>query len=155
MARTVTRRTILGVLAAAPVLGAASFVWAQDGLPVLSVTEAYDALTNGALILIDVRQPREWSATGVAQGARLVDMRRTDFIAEIRAIRDLNPDTPIGFICARGVRSAQVQGWAQSAGISNVVDISEGMLGSRAGPGWLAQNLPVSPPTNDQIGASN
>jgi hypothetical protein len=30
-----------------------------------------------------------------------------------------------------------------SLGFTNVTNVSEGMLGSRAGPGWLKRNLPI------------
>ena len=31
------------------------------------------------------------------------------------------------------------------AGFSNIIDVPEGMLGSAAGPGWLAADLPTLP----------
>jgi hypothetical protein len=32
------------------------------------------------------------------------------------------------------------------AGFTGIVDVPEGMLGSSAGPGWLARDLPVVRP---------
>jgi hypothetical protein len=31
----------------------------------------------------------------------------------------------------------------ENAGFTNIIDVPEGMMGSRAGPGWLKRGLPV------------
>lgn len=150
MPRTLTRRAVLASIISAPIMGVGFYAVSGEDIPKtnLSPTEAHIAIQAGDIILIDVRQPQEWNDTGVAPGARLIDMRRTDFITQIRKLRDENPDTPIGFICARGVRSHNVSTWAAKAGIGNLIDIPEGMLGSRAGPGWLGRGLPVIHPSS-------
>ena len=53
---------------------------------------------------------------------------------------------PVALICAGGVRSALVARALANYGFSRVYDVSEGMEGSRAGPGWLARKLPLKQP---------
>ena len=150
MADLISRRTLLGAAFAAPIIGFGFAALSAEPATtqMLTASEALTAVNNDQLILVDVRQPTEWAQTGVAAGAYPIDMRRTDFIAEIHELRAANPDVPIAFICARGVRSHRVSSWAAAAGIENLVDIPEGMLGSASGPGWLARGLPVVTPVN-------
>ncbi|MEJ6396322.1 rhodanese-like domain-containing protein [Yoonia sp. 208BN28-4] len=146
------RRTmLLGVLA----VGAAGFV-AADGqnlfyaaitedFPggVLTVQEAHSKAVAGDITLVDIRRPDEWASTGSGEGAHRVDLRRDDFTDAIAALVDGNRDAPIALICARGVRSARESNRLQEAGFTNIIDVPEGMLGSRAGPGWIDSGLPL------------
>ncbi|MEM6385826.1 MAG: rhodanese-like domain-containing protein [Pseudomonadota bacterium] len=110
---------------------------------VLDPKEVWDAAGRGEVLLLDIRRPDEWAATGVAQHAVPLDMRRDDFIEALRALR--RSDTqPVAVICARGVRSARLTHQLEAAEIKPIIDIPEGMLGSRAGPGWIERGLPVS-----------
>ena len=52
---------------------------------------------------------------------------------------------PVALICATGGRSAHMRRVLATAGFTNVIDVSEGMFGSRAGPGWLKRGLPTKP----------
>ncbi len=112
---------------------------------VLTAPDAAKLLRSGELVLIDVRRPDEWASTGVAQGALASDMRRADFVQTVKQAASDNPGLPVAFICAGGVRSRWVTNALADAGLTNVADIPEGMLGSAAGPGWLARGLPVEP----------
>jgi hypothetical protein len=38
-----------------------------------------------------------------------------------------------------------------SAGFTDVLDVPEGMLGSGAGPGWIASALPLRAPTEAEL----
>jgi rhodanese-related sulfurtransferase len=112
--------------------------------PTLTPPEAFARAASGAILLIDIRRPDEWAATGVGQGARPLDMRRRDFGPALLALAGGNPATPIALICARGGRSNRLARRLADAGFAVVQDVPEGMLGSRAGPGWLARGLPVT-----------
>ena len=94
--------------------------------------------------MIDIRRPDEWRRSGVIAQANLIDMRRPDFVAALAAIRAAQPELPVAIICARGVRSARVFQALTDAGVQDLVDVPEGMLGSAAGPGWIARGLPVA-----------
>ncbi|MQQ09993.1 rhodanese-like domain-containing protein [Epibacterium sp. SM1979] len=109
----------------------------------LSVSEAYDQALNGDITLVDIRTPREWRATGVPQGGHLIDMRREDFTDALQAVVGTDKNAPVALICARGVRSARMTLRLNEAGFTNIIDVPEGMLGSKAGPGWIKTELPV------------
>lgn len=146
------RRAVLaGGLAAGlvAIAGAGSWRYAARTAPAgsagtLTPPEALAASRSGDLVLIDVRRPGEWAATGVPVGAVPIDMRRDGFAAALRAAAG-DPPRPVALICARGARSRRVAAALADAGLTGVIDVPEGMLGSEAGPGWLARGLPVGP----------
>lgn len=112
----------------------------EDGM---NVNTAYAAAIEGRITLIDIRRPDEWAATGIAQGAIPLDMRDPEFAQKLLALVP-DPNARIALICARGVRSRHLAGQLTEAGFTNIIDVPEGMLGSGAGPGWLAAGLPVT-----------
>ncbi len=129
-------------------LGIGGWLWLNptyDG-PSLSVAQAHDRAVAGEITLIDIRRPDEWAATGVGEGAVPIDMRDVDFTDQILA---LVPDrnAPVALICAAGVRSARLSNRLAEAGFTNIIDVPEGMSGSRAGPGWMASGLPTGAPS--------
>jgi rhodanese-related sulfurtransferase len=110
----------------------------------ISPDAALAGLAAGRLIMVDIRRPDEWALTGVATGATSLDMRDADFIERLDDLVDGNRAAPIALICARGVRSRRLAAKLTAMGFSGVLDVSEGMLGSAAGPGWIARKLPIS-----------
>ncbi|MCR9125880.1 MAG: rhodanese-like domain-containing protein [Rhodobacteraceae bacterium] len=153
--RRITRRALLtGTASAAALGGAGAYILllapgaggAPDGVGALSVAEAHSAARAGDILLIDIRRPDEWARTGVGAGARPLDMRRDDFIAALDRLAEGDRTRPVALICARGVRSARLAAALRAAGFERIVDVPEGMSGSRAGPGWLAAGLPVARP---------
>ncbi len=102
-------------------------------------------MQDRSLILVDIRRPDEWALTGVARGAALIDMRDEDFVKTLDRLTGGNRAAPIALICAKGVRSRRTAAKLTKAGFASVLDVSEGMLGSAAGPGWIARGLPVIP----------
>ena len=142
-----TRRAVLGV-GALGVVGVAAGGWARLSRPsfagqALSASEAHKSAMGGQIFLIDIRRPDEWQSTGVGEGAYPIDMRRKDFIAALDEVTGGDKAAPVALICARGVRSARMSNMLTEAGYTNIIDVSEGMLGSPAGPGWLQTGLPV------------
>ncbi len=125
-------------LMAIPGLGAAAVqdVWAAP--------EAAQALEDDAIVLLDVRSRPEWAETGLAAGAWPVSMHEQGFERRLFAARDIAAGRPVALICATGGRSGQLLAALNRAGYSGFVDVSEGMLGSRSGPGWIARGLPMS-----------
>lgn len=117
---------------------------APDAPPALSVEETHMRAHAGSLILIDIRRPDEWQATGIPEGAHPIDMRRDDFITALQDVTGPDRAAPIALICARGVRTARMASALIDAGFTQIIDVPEGMIGSSAGPGWLAKGLPVT-----------
>jgi rhodanese-related sulfurtransferase len=111
----------------------------------VSVERAFNGARDGDFALIDIRRPDEWARTGVGLGAIPIDMRDRDFVQQLLS-KVSDKDAPIALICARGVRSRGMTKRLTEAGFTNIIDVPEGMLGSGAGPGWLATGLPVTAP---------
>ncbi len=111
--------------------------------PTLDAETAFQRATTGDLLLVDIRQPEEWAEIGSPKGAQRLDLRSPNFLERLVALADGDTSRPIALICASGGRSARTAQALIDAGFTNVLDVSEGMLGSSAGPGWLARGLPV------------
>lgn len=109
----------------------------------VDVQTAHQLAQQGDIHLIDIRRPDEWKKTGSGEGATRLDMRRDDFIDELVALTGGDRSAPVALICARGVRSARMTNRLTAAGFTNIIDVPEGMLGSKAGPGWLKSDLPL------------
>lgn len=109
-----------------------------------SAAEAADALAQDRISLIDVRSRPEWVETGVATGSWPISMHESGFEQRLFAARDLSGDKPIALICATGGRSGRLLRALKRAGYAGFIDVSEGMLGSSVGPGWIARGLPVT-----------
>jgi len=109
----------------------------------MTAEDAYQAMQDGTLILIDVRRPEEWVQTGVAQGAWLLDMTGENFGAYLNAVLDRNPDHDVAIICRTGNRTGYLINQLQKAGIDRVIDVAEGMAGGPNGKGWLNSGLPI------------
>ena len=146
---TTTRRAALlggvGVLAGAAAFSGHWFNIAArtDGDSRITAPDALAAVEAGAITLVDIRRPDEWALTGIGRGARPLDMRRGDFEAALLELVKGDRTAPIALICARGVRSRGMAKRLAQAGFTHVIDVPEGMMGSGAGPGWIARGLPV------------
>jgi rhodanese-related sulfurtransferase len=142
---TLKRRAFLAgasaSLFAAPVLAQSTTVPGNGGR--LTPPQAHALAKSQAITLIDVRRPDEWATTGSGEGANRLDLRRKDFVAALTVLVGNDKSTPIALICARGVRSNATSKRLMKAGFTNIIDVPEGMLGSRAGPGWIKRGLPV------------
>ncbi len=111
---------------------------------VLTAPQAHEAAIAGQIALIDIRRPDEWARTGSGEGAHRLDLRRDDFVDALLDITGGETAVPVALICARGVRSARTANRLIEAGFTNIIDVPEGMLGSAAGPGWIARGLPLN-----------
>ncbi|WP_321170023.1 rhodanese-like domain-containing protein [Sedimentitalea xiamensis] len=140
------RRTLIGLLFLATAGGLSVysvFLRPTYSGASLDVAEAHRQARDGSVLLIDIRRPDEWERTGIPDGAHAIDMRRPDFSGALLAAAGHDRARAIALICARGVRSAKLGERLTAAGFENVLNVPEGMLGSSAGPGWLALGLPV------------
>ena len=133
-----TRRLALVGLLCTPALPASA-----ETPGILSATDAAAQVERGEILLLDIRSREEWVETGIAKGAWPVSMHDTSFAANLRAVLDRADGRPIALICATGGRSRFVQSALNRAGLEDILDVSEGMMGSPAGPGWLRAGLPV------------
>jgi rhodanese-related sulfurtransferase len=90
-----------------PVVLAAAFLTRMFFLarPGIDLAAAQAAVKSGAALLVDVREPAEWS-TGIAKGAALLplsDLRGSK--TQWRAFLDRNPGRKLFLYCQSGTRS--------------------------------------------------
>jgi rhodanese-related sulfurtransferase len=122
--------------------------------PAMAQAPIIDAPTGQGLpgaggVLIDIRTPREVSATGRPAGAVPVPLQgddmvfRNGFVADVAAAAGNDRARPVALIDANGKRAVFAAKLLASQGFSQVLVVGEGMLGSNLGPGWLARRLPV------------
>lgn len=125
-------------------LSAVPFVQAEE----LSAPEAYARASAGEITLIDVRSPSEWRQTGLPAHGKAITIHDPAglpaFVRKIVALLGNDPAQPVALICASGVRSAYAEKLLERAGFTAVYNVTEGMLGGRAGPGWLKHALPTA-----------
>lgn len=128
----------IGLLAATGLAAAA---------PNLTAPDAAAAVAAGKITLIDIRTPPEWRDTGIAKGAKQVNMLHPKgaqgFVDQLLGEVKGDRNAPIALICRTGNRTTQVQNYLQSVGFTQVYNVPEGMAGSSAGPGWIRRGLPV------------
>tara|TARA_R110002072_G_scaffold206336_5_gene364128 strand:- start:336 stop:845 length:510 start_codon:yes stop_codon:yes gene_type:complete len=131
--------------------------WPKSGADaagaVISAPDARAAARAGEVIIVDVRSPREWRETGIADGAKTVTIHNRQgiaaFVAEMTRAVDGDKSTPVALICAAGARSARALKILAANGFTKIHNVSEGMLGRPgAGPGWLKRGLPVTQPVS-------
>ena len=134
------RRDVILSTAAALVTPASGIAQTPE---VWSASKAHNALQQDLIRLVDVRSRREWAETGVPEGAWAISLHEERFPDRLFAAHELASDRPVALICATGGRSGSVLRSLQQAGYSGFIDISEGMLGSALGLGWIATGLPI------------
>ena len=137
-----TRRHMTALIIAAAFSGASAPV-AQGSSGIMSAPDALAAAARGEIVLVDIRTRGEWKQSGLAEPALAISMHEAGFVRNLAKALGGNRAKPVALICAVGGRSAHLQRILATAGFTNVIDVSEGMFGSSAGPGWLKRGLPV------------
>lgn len=133
------KRLAAGLLA---IVGLASPALAQTSSPLRTVSsEAFSAEPDGA-VLIDIREPNEWTQTGVPKDARLVSSSRDDFVEAVLAELGGDRSKPVALICRSGSRSLKSGEKLVAAGFTNVINVGDGMIGrDGVGKGWKGAGL--------------
>ena len=98
----------------------------------LTPTQVQQALENGDVVLIDVREPYEWDA-GRITGATHIELERLASRAG-----DVPTDRPIVFLCRLGVRSAMAMQAFRASGW-DAYNMTGGMQR------WVDEGLPIEP----------
>ena len=141
-----TRSPILALAAAMLLAGAAAT--AGDDL-LLDAREAHILSAARTITIVDVRTPAECRAQGIPGGAAAVSLNgaggRQAFLDGILELVGGDRNRPLAMICNTGVRSTAAQQFLQRNGFTQIYNIGEGLHGSGAGSGWLADGLPVEP----------
>ena len=135
------RRKFVALSAASILAPSAALATTRE---IWSAPEVAAAIDGDAISLIDIRSRAEWAETGLAHGAWPISMHERGFDKRLFAARDLSGEKPVALICATGGGSARLLAALKRAGFAGFIDVSEGMLGSRRGPGWIARGLPMN-----------
>lgn len=113
----------------------------------LSAADAHAKAQAGEITLVDIREPSEWRQTGVAQNASTISMLHPQgmpgFAQAVHLAAGEDFAAPVVLICRTGSRSGRLVSHLKEMGFENVSHVPEGMLGSSAGPGWVARGLPI------------
>lgn len=112
---------------------------------VMSAKEAHAKALAGELLLLDIRTPGEWRETGLPASAKALTMhqRGADFLAKLDELTGNDKSKPVALICAVGSRTTYLQAILRKLGYSHIINVAEGMIGGRFGPGWIKSGLPV------------
>lgn len=136
----ITRRTVIAGLAVmALVLSPAKAL----AIKIIDAESAHMRANDGDVLLIDIRTPEEWRETGVPASALAITMHNQHFLTLLEEAIEGDRARPIALICARGNRSRFVAEELAKRGYTNLLDVSEGMVGSASGPGWISRGLPL------------
>lgn len=93
-----------------------------SGHQVVDAKTFHDAISEGDVVLIDARTPREHSA-GHIEGSENIDFLAGDFMSHVQ---DLDKNETVYIYCASGRRSASAAQQMINAGFKHVVDLSGG-----------------------------
>jgi rhodanese-related sulfurtransferase len=106
----------------------------QAAYTTVDVQTAHEALDSGeGAQLLDVREPAEWSETGVVPDAVLIPLAEV----ESRAPEELAADRPVYVICRSGNRSRVASDTLVGLGFTQVFNVDGGITA------WLSAGLPV------------
>lgn len=114
----------------------------------LAAPDAAALAGQGDALLVDIRRPEEWQATGRPAGATGITLEDPQFVTKIAEAVRGDRGRPVILICRSGRRTLAGMDVLRAAGFSQVSHIGEGMIGSEHGPGWLNRGLPL-----DQVAA--
>lgn len=122
------------VASCAPVSPTPTAIPADESLPILlTPAEVKARLERGGVIVLDVREPQEWTDDGHIEGAVLIPLEQLP-----DRFDELNPDDEIILVCRSGSRSAAARAFLSAQGFSNLHELRGGM---RA---WAADGLSMA-----------
>lgn len=103
----------------------------------ISVNEAHRLQRADAVLLIDVRAPDEWKATGRPQGSIGVTLQDPDFTGKILAHVSGDRSVALALTCRTGARSSSGAKKLAADGFSDLANVEGGFLA------WKQAGLPV------------
>ncbi|MCB1528088.1 MAG: rhodanese-like domain-containing protein [Hyphomicrobiaceae bacterium] len=111
----------------------------------MSPKEANDKAMSGEVVLVDVRTPQEWQQTGLPASGYAITMHQAgpEFMKQLDAALGGDRSKPLAIICRTGNRTSKLVGPLEQAGYTHVINVAEGMVGGRYGPGWIKTGLPL------------
>ncbi len=120
-----------------------SFAVSVSAQSIISPAQSHEQAGRSELILVDIRRISEWQETGIATSATLISMHEPGFFEKLDQAVDSDHSRTIALICAVGGRSTWMQAQLLGRGYTNILNVAEGMIGGRHGPGWIVRGLPT------------
>lgn len=105
--------------------------------PSIEPAEAYARTKSKSLVIIDVRQPEEWSETGRPAGSYGIPLKGGEMVKDIQQIAERHPKLPIALSCLRGTRSDQAARMLRDNGVTELFIVEGGIVR------WKKEGLPV------------
>jgi len=107
---------------------------------IITASEAFKRASDGSIVLVDIRLPTEWKDTGIGINAVPITMHQnfSNFVDELTKVAGADK-RPIALICAEGVRSSAMQEMLMQYSFKGVINVGEGMMGSKTGRAGLNQ----------------
>ncbi|MDZ7906567.1 MAG: rhodanese-like domain-containing protein [Cypionkella sp.] len=94
-------------------------------------------MAQSKAVIVDIRRPEEWAATGVIKGAKLITFTNADaFLAQLGAVP---AGSPLVIICQSGRRSAAAASALAGKVDSPIISYDGGMSAWIAGKGQIAR----------------
>ncbi len=112
---------------------------ARDQLDNITPAQAYDEISTGNAVAVDVREPVEWEHH--IEGALQVPRGLLEFAADPASPRhapELDPHNRVIVYCRSGVRAALAGATLKTLGFENVANIDGGFSA------WKEKGLPTS-----------
>lgn len=136
---------LFGMAAFAAAVFAQGLLKPQDPGTVISAPEAHEKAAKGEIVLVDIRTPQEWQQTGIPASAWAITMNQDgrQLVAALEKAMGGDKTRPLAIICRTGNRTTHLQGQLKQVGFTNVLNVAEGVAGSRYGKGWLNDGLPL------------
>ena len=101
-----------------------SFLRPAASGPRPALSEILQEVAQGRMVLLDVREPAEARASGIAQGARLIPLAMLPLRADPRQPGcELPQDLPVAVYCASGARSAMAAQTLERLGYGTVTNL--------------------------------
>jgi rhodanese-related sulfurtransferase len=120
----------------------------NDAAPRYGIVQVDNArlqeLLDAGVVLVDVRRPEEWHATGIVAGSRLLTFfdrhGHSDPAAWLRQLAEFSPPgAPLALICRTGHRTGMICDFLlETTGYRTLYNVAGGIHG------WLAEKRPVA-----------
>lgn len=105
----------------------------------IDVAQSHELAAQGKALLIDVREVKEWHATGLPEHAHPVALSDPDLVATVSALANENPGLPVLISCLSGKRAFKAIDLLSQGGVADLKLVTGGLQA------WLAEGLPVVP----------
>ena len=105
----------------------------------IDVAQSHELAAQGKALLVDVREVKEWHATGLPEHAHPVALSDPDMVATVSELSKENPGLPVLISCLSGKRAFKAIDMLAQGGVSDLKLVTGGLQA------WLAAGLPVVP----------